>query len=86
MTALNLAFRNLYGFVIHGNSLALEQKLVYRTGFDGLGVIREIPLAACPLPVQQQVTAQPENEPVDERTAEVSADDPHTLKHQLRLF
>jgi hypothetical protein len=35
MTALNLAFRNLYGFVIHGNTLALEQLLVYRTGFNG---------------------------------------------------
>jgi hypothetical protein len=55
MTAINLALRNLYGYVIHGNSLMLEQKLVYRTGFDGRGVIAEVPLAACPESVRQVV-------------------------------
>jgi type I restriction-modification system DNA methylase subunit len=31
MTAINLAFRNLYGHVVWGNSLGLEKRLVYRT-------------------------------------------------------
>ena len=55
MTALNLAFRNLYEYVIWGNTLALEKKLVYRTGFDGCGFVREIPLGNCPTPVQGAV-------------------------------
>jgi hypothetical protein len=34
MTAINLGLRNLYGFVLWGNSLAGEVKLGYRTGFN----------------------------------------------------
>jgi hypothetical protein len=88
MTALNLAFRNLYGYVIWGNSLAVEKKLVYRTGFDGCGVLREIPLAACPAPVQRVVKDAgqvPEKRPDKESipTAEAEPGHPHT---QLRLF
>lgn len=60
MTALNLAFRNLYGYVIWGNTLALEQKLVYRTGFDGRGFLRQVPLEACPAPVQCATSAPSE--------------------------
>jgi hypothetical protein len=59
MCALNLAFRNLVGYVILGNTLALEQRHVYRTGFDGQGFICEIPLAACPAPVQEVAAEQP---------------------------
>ncbi len=41
MTAINLALRNLYGFVLWGNSLAREVKLGYRTGLNMYGgVIR----------------------------------------------
>ncbi len=86
MTALNLAFRNLYGYAIEGNSLALKKKLVYRTGFDGRGFLREVPLDACPVPVQQAVresinpsNATPTNEPLPD-------DDFATGKNQLRLF
>ena len=43
MTALNLAFQNLYGFVVWGNSLTMEQRLAYRTGFDGRGFLAELP-------------------------------------------
>jgi hypothetical protein len=55
MTGINLALRNLYGYVIYGNSLANEQRLIYRTGFDLCGFIREIPLAECPTPIAQSV-------------------------------
>lgn len=41
ITAINLGLRNLYGFVLWGNSLALECKLAYRTGLNPYGgVIR----------------------------------------------
>ncbi len=47
ITAINLALWNLYGKVIWGNSLTLECKRVYHTGFNGRGAIRvEEPLAA----------------------------------------
>ncbi len=40
MTAINLALRNLYGYVLWGDTLRDEVKLVYRTGFNGLSFIR----------------------------------------------
>ena len=40
MTAINLALRNLYGYVFWGDSLRDEAKLVYRTGFNGISFIR----------------------------------------------
>jgi hypothetical protein len=82
MTALNLAFRNLYGYVFHGNSLALEQRLVYRTGFNCRGFVREVPVDACPAPVRQAIT---ESAALPAGTTEVQ---PTNLlaKNQLRLF
>lgn len=40
MSAINLALRNLYGYVFWGDSLRDEIKLAYRTGFNGISVIR----------------------------------------------
>jgi hypothetical protein len=81
MTALNLAFRNRYGHVIHGNTLAMEQRLVYRTGFNGRGFIREVPIEECPLPVQQAIgesaTPSSDQSPLAE---------PRPPANQLRLF
>lgn len=79
MTALNLAFRDLYGYAIHGNTLANEQKLIYRTGFNGQGFIREIALAECPPPVQR--TAE---EPATPTVP--NEDGPPLPTKQLRLF
>jgi hypothetical protein len=59
MTAINLALRNLYGYVIHGNSLADEQRRIYQTGFNLRGVVREIAIAECPEPVRQAVSSAP---------------------------
>lgn len=42
MTALNLAFRNLYGYVVWGDSLRAEQRRIFRTGFNGRGFIAEV--------------------------------------------
>ncbi|MCC7420983.1 MAG: SAM-dependent DNA methyltransferase [Planctomycetaceae bacterium] len=42
MTAINLALRNLYGTVIHGDTLKNKRKLVYHTGFNGRGFVRPI--------------------------------------------
>lgn len=59
MTAINLALHNLYGYVIWGNSLTLEQKLVYQTGFNGKGVIREVRPAPADDPPPQPVASVP---------------------------
>ncbi len=82
MTAINLGLRNLYGYVIHGNSLALEKKLVYRTGFNLRGVIREAPVEACPAPVQQVATEPPT--PAEPRLSSDGRDD--DPPHQMRFF
>ena len=49
MTAINLGLRNLYGYVLWGNSLADERKRAFRTGFNvNGGVIREIAVDRIP--------------------------------------
>ncbi len=48
MTAINLALRNLYGLVCWGNSLTQDQRLAYRTGFNGKGFIQEVQLERAP--------------------------------------
>ncbi len=68
MTALNLAFRNLYGYFIWGNTFRLEQKLVYRTGFNGRSFIREVAIESCPAPVKHVIESgtaaqQPDQNP-----------------------
>lgn len=60
MTAINLALRNLYGYVIHGNSLTNETWRAYRTGFNGKGVLKELKIEECPPIVRQAVERSPE--------------------------
>ena len=55
ITAINLALWNLYGWVLHGNSLTGEVKLTYRTGFDTQGLIREVAPAECPVTIAQAI-------------------------------
>jgi len=88
ITAINLALRNLYGYVIHGNSLTNQHWLVYRTGFNLRGFIRELPLAACPVPVQRavrqsEVAAAPA---VEAATGPATGDQSTEPKKQLFLF
>ena len=90
MTAINLALRNLYGWVIHGNSLHLEQKLAYRTGFNGRGFIREVPTESCPYPVNSmtddELSESSREKPsvLDIRESQQSSDVP--LPRQRNLF
>lgn len=98
MATLNLAFRGLYGYVIHGNSFTNEKRLVYRTGFNGFGFVRELKLAQCPEPVQRAVAPMPfESDPAvstqEQFTASQFATEhgaesslPVTPKSQLRLL
>jgi hypothetical protein len=89
MTAINLALRNLYGYVVWGNSLGLEKRLVYRTGFNLRGVIREIPLTDCPAPVQQAAAQHPTHtmpEAQNEAAIPLHDDAPIMTGKQLRLF
>ena len=79
MTAINLALRNLYGYVIWGNSLSSEKRLVYRTGFDLRGVIREVPIEGCSGATQKLATEPAGSTPtlnVSEPNDESSPDDP----------
>ena len=62
MTAINLALRNRDGYVIWGNTLRLEQRLIYRTGFNLRGFVRELRLEDCP-PAVQQVASEPPTVP-----------------------
>ena len=55
MTAINLALRNLYGWVIWGDSLRNERNLIFRTGFNGKGVIEKIVPEKLPEPVKQMM-------------------------------
>ena len=48
MTALNLALRNLNGWVFLGNSLSSERRMVLQTGFNGKGFIRPVDLTEAP--------------------------------------
>lgn len=87
MCAINLALRNLYGYVIHGNSLADERRLVYRTGFDLVGVISEVPLNDCPDSVQR-IVAQPSSPPTEQssQSSDGRDDEPPAPGRQLVLF
>lgn len=42
ITTLNLALHGLYGHVIWGNSLTNERRLVYETGFNGRGFVKQL--------------------------------------------
>ena len=55
MTAINLALRNLYGWVIHGNTLSGEEWTAYRTGFNGTGVIQRVERQAMPEPIREVI-------------------------------
>lgn len=90
LTAINLALRNLYGYVVWGNSLANEKRLVYRTGFDLRGVISEVSLQECPPPVRQIAAQPPEATPSSPETSPPPQDtgdsEPPLPKKQLVLF
>ena len=93
LTAINLALRNLYGYVIWGNSFSNERRLVYRTGFDLQGFLMEVPVEDCPKPVRALAT-EPTSPPIAAATTEEppateeeQSDDPTARRtNQLRLF
>ena len=98
MTAINLALRNLYGYVVWGNSLTSEKRLVYRTGFNLRGVIREIPVEESPAPVRQlvmhpesvpeSITTDPDTDakPIGESIDSRDIEEPPSTGTQLFLF
>ncbi len=90
LTAINLALRNLYGYVVWGNSLANEKRLIYRTGFDLCGVISEVALQECPPSVQRVASEPPEaNRQPSEAPTPPSGehqDEPLLPRKQLELF
>lgn len=81
MTAINLALRNRYGYVIWGNSLGAEQKLIYRTGFNFHGFVRVLLPENCESHVQQIIVESPLAE---QGTSELAL--PQQPRTQLRFF
>lgn len=59
MTAINLSLRNLYGWVILGDSLKNETDLIYRTGFNGKGFIAEVDSLPIHASVKMQEAVRP---------------------------
>lgn len=59
MAAINLALYGLRGYVIWGNSLTFEERLTYRIGFDGQGVIAVVEPQAVPEPEQETMRQFP---------------------------
>lgn len=87
MTAINLALRYLYGYVIWGNSLGLEKRLIYRTGFNLKGLIREISATDCPVPVQEMVSADSNSDVSDSTLLDTDEQQAKSsTSRQLRLF
>jgi hypothetical protein len=80
MTTINLALRNRFGHVIHGDTLRNERKLVYQTGYNGQAFVAEFPIESCPAPVQKAA-----EEPVPLRPM-APAERPFAHGPQLRLF
>ncbi len=93
LTAINLALRNLYGYVIWGNSFSNERRLVYRTGFDLTGFLSEVSVEDCPKPVRALAT-EPATHPIAAATTgeppvpsrEESGEPTASRTNQLRLF
>jgi hypothetical protein len=88
ITAINLALWNQYAWVLHGNSLTTEVKLAYRTGFNGTGVIREVPGTDYAKAVAERAAPEPPVElPIeDEPAADESPSAPRPSGRQRRLF
>jgi hypothetical protein len=84
MTAINLALRNRYGYVLWGNSLSGEVKLAYRTGLNIRGgVIRHAHLAEL---VDKWPTADPPDSSPSETGVTLPVQRPGGPATQLQLF
>jgi hypothetical protein len=84
MTAINLALRNLYGYVIWGNTLANEQRLIYRTGFNLRGFVRQVAIGECPTEVWNSTVKSPSVS--SQAVNQELASQPIGPGSQLRLF
>jgi type I restriction-modification system DNA methylase subunit len=87
MTSINLALRNLFGYVLWGNTLAREVKLGYRTGLNMYGgVIRYIRPGELAEQFGDPGTGEPVAPPEPMRTITLPATGPDATPRQLHLF
>jgi len=91
ISVLNMALRNIYSYIIHGNSLTLQTHRVYRTGFNGRGVVKEIPPDACPYPISSHASQPVADDPAADATPVTvidhrEADDDDRPQRQGTLF
>ncbi len=65
MTAINLALRNHYGHVIWGDTLKVENRLIYETGRVQVwgNAIRKVALQQVPPAVKQVAQEEPQQQP-----------------------
>lgn len=87
MTAINMGLRNLYGFVLWGNSLARDVKLGYRTGLNMYGgVIRYMRPGELAEHLSDQGGRETPEPPQPTRTIALPAASPDEPARQLHLF
>lgn len=83
ITAINLALRNLYGYVLWGNSLGQDVKAAYRTGCNGRGFVR----TANPAEIPREPHSDGEIAGLPDEPREASQEsEPSRPGRQLRLF
>jgi hypothetical protein len=87
MTSINLALRNLYGYVLWGNSLAGEVKLAYRTGMnmDG-GFIRHVRPGELAAKFGESNGGESQDPPEPTRTVTLPTATQDAPARQLHLF
>lgn len=86
MTAINLALRNLTGYVIHGNGLVNECRLVYETGrIWKRSVIRELQFEHAPQSVRTAVESVSSFAPESSDPPQLLPE-PDRPPRQLQLF
>jgi hypothetical protein len=85
MTAINLALWNRRGYVIWGDTLAGEQKLVYQTGLNLRGFVRELAIAES-APVVRHVAAATKAAVSQTLASSESPDDSSASNPKRQLF
>lgn len=87
MTAINLALRNHYGHVIHGNTLSVTSELIYETGRVQVwgNAIRKVNRVPMPDREPEPLSVMPDNAPEEPESASPSIE-PRPANTQLELF
>lgn len=87
ITTINLALRNLYGYVLWGDSLRDECRRLFRTGFNGRGFLRDGSPGELPAEFAEASESSGDPAAADQAGGEgVPCPPPQAPGRQLRLF